>query len=149
MLCSRGLCVFVLQHCEQDLRQFGMILSTTTSHHTFPSLSLSCSFCCHNLWIFGHCLCHRKLLPLPGVTFHQNPRIICSPGTRMLFCSLVIFRLLIRKVFYQQTQCAFFLMSHLRLLLCKHTFISMLAPITSYYFVASFVTNRYRLFCSI
>jgi hypothetical protein len=40
MLGSRGLCMFVLQHCEQDLRQVSMTLSTTTtttSHHTFPS----------------------------------------------------------------------------------------------------------------
>jgi len=66
-----------------------------------------------------------------------------------LHSARLIFRISIRKVSCPQTKFSSFLLSHLRLLLCKHTFISMLAPAPSYYSVDSFVTNRYRLLCSI
>jgi hypothetical protein len=77
---------------------------------------------------------------IPGYSVHLD---------HDLHSACLIFRTPIRKVLCPQTKCASFLLSHLRLLLCKHTFISILAPVPSYYSVDSFVTNRYRLLCSI
>jgi hypothetical protein len=53
-------------------------------------------------------------------------------------------------VFFQQMQYAAFLFSHLRLPLCKDSFVSVLAPVSTYYSVTSvtsFVLNRHWLFC--
>jgi hypothetical protein len=76
---------------------------------------------------------------MPGYSVHLD---------HDLHSARLIFRISIRKV-CQQTKCTSFLLSRLRILHCKHTFISMLAPIPSHYSVDSFVTNRHRLFCSI
>ena len=50
-------------------------------------------------------------------------------------------------VFFQQMQYAAFLFSHLRLPLCKDLFVSVLAPVSTYYSVTSFVLNHHWLFC--
>lgn len=81
--------------------------------------------------------CYR-FTSIPGYSVHMD---------HDLHSARLIFRISIRKVLFQQTKCASFLLSYLRLLLCKHTLISML--LLHQVIILSIVLLRIVIDCSV